>query len=209
MKVLELFKGSGSITNYYKDNNDVEVISLDFVEKYKPTICSDIMTFDYKQFDIGYFDIIWASPECKIFSSLQNTWIGRKWKDKEELIIEQQKNAIFINRTIEIIDYLRPKYYFIENPKNSQIWKFVDNKKYIEDFIIVDYCAFGYIYKKPTKILTNKKLDNVLCKCINKHTFRLGITGKKEIEKSKILQDKTTLLERYSIPEKLLEYLLN
>ena len=209
MKVLELFKGSGSITNYYKDNNDVEVISLDFVEKYKPTICSDIMTFDYKQFDIGYFDIIWASPECKIFSSLQNTWIGRKWKDKEELIIEQQKNAIFINRTIEIIDYLRPKYYFIENPKNSQIWKFVDNKKYIENFIIVDYCAFGYIYKKPTKILTNKKLDNVLCKCINKHTFRLGIAGKKEIEKSKILQDKTTLLERYSIPEKLLEYLLN
>ena len=44
MKVLELFKGTGSITNYYS-NSDVEVISLDILEKYNPTICSDIMTY--------------------------------------------------------------------------------------------------------------------------------------------------------------------
>jgi hypothetical protein len=43
MRVLELFKGSGSITNYYKDRDDVEVISLDFDNKYNPTICCDIM----------------------------------------------------------------------------------------------------------------------------------------------------------------------
>ena len=85
MRILELFKGTGSITKYFIDNNDVEVISLDILEKYKPTICSDIMTFDYKQFDIGYFDIIWASPECKIFSVLQHAWIIRKWSTKENL----------------------------------------------------------------------------------------------------------------------------
>ena len=58
MKVLELFKGSGSITKYYQNNDDVEVISLDFEKKYNPTICCDIMEFDYKQYDIGYFSII-------------------------------------------------------------------------------------------------------------------------------------------------------
>lgn len=199
MKVLELFKGSGSITNYYKDNKEVEVISLDIVKKYNPTICSDIMNFDYKQFDIGHFDIIWASPECKIFSILQNTWIGRKWKSREHLTEEQKKHSKFINKTIEIIDYLKPKYYFIENPNSSKIWDFIENKNYTKDFVIADYCQFGYKYKKPTKILTNKKLENVRCKCIGKHEIKMGALG----------TQKTTLLERYSLPPKLLDYLLN
>ena len=211
MKVLELFKGSGSISKYFKNNENVEVISLDILEKYNPTICSDILTFNYKQFDIGYFDIIWASPECKIFSGLQFALIGRSWKDKNELIEEQKKNSIFINKTIEIIDYLKPKYYFIENPRYSQIWKYIDNIEYLNNFVIIDYCSFGYKYKKPTKILTNKKLDNVLCKCIGKpkHPFKIGINSKYETTKNKISCDPTTLEERYSIPQKLLKYLLN
>ena len=209
MKVLELFKGSGSITNYYSDS-DVEVISLDILEKYNPTICSDIMTFNYKQFDIGYFDIIWASPECKIFSQLQCTNIGRKWKDKEHLQTEREKNKIFINKTIEIIDYLKPTYYFIENPLHSKIWDFIENKNYIENCVIVDYCYFGYNYKKPTKILTNKNLENKRCSC-KKHTMRLGINGKNLQNglTDDMIPDNTTLNQRYSIPQKLLEYLLN
>ena len=35
MRVLELFKGSGSITKFYENNNDVEVISLDILKKYR------------------------------------------------------------------------------------------------------------------------------------------------------------------------------
>lgn len=213
MKVLELFKGSGSITKYYENNNDVEVISLDILKKYNPTIVCDIMKFDYKKFDIGYFDIIWCSPECKIYSNLQYSQIGRKWKSKEELYEAQKKDSIYINKTIEIIDYLKPKYYFIENPRYSSIWNFIENENFAKDFVIVDYCAFGYTYKKPTKILTNKKLENVLCKCTGnpKHPFRLGATSKNWMENrtNKQKPDNTTLLQRYSIPPKLLEYLLN
>ena len=33
MRVLELFKGSGSITKYYQDT-DTEVVSLDILEMY-------------------------------------------------------------------------------------------------------------------------------------------------------------------------------
>ena len=36
------------------------------------------MKFDYKQFPVGHFDIIFASPECKVFSQLQYTHIGKK-----------------------------------------------------------------------------------------------------------------------------------
>ena len=55
MKILELFKGTGSITNHFEDMDNVEVISLDILKKYNPTICCDIMDFDYKQFEYRIF----------------------------------------------------------------------------------------------------------------------------------------------------------
>ena len=212
MKILELFKGTGSITNHFEDMDNVEVISLDILKKYNPTICCDIMDFDYKQFDIGYFDIIWASPECKVFSMLQNTHIGKKWKNKEELENVRKDNSIFINKTIEIIDYLKPEFYFIENPRYSKMWDYIENDIYKDKFVLVDYCYFDYPYKKPTKILTNKTLNNMLCKCTGnpKHPLRLGVYGGKMANVLKVnrIKDNTTLNQRYSIPPKLLDYLL-
>lgn len=205
MRILELFKGTGSITNFFKNDTDVEVISLDILSKYNPTYCCDIMDFDYKQYEIGYFDYIWASPECKVFSKLQFTHIGRKWKNKEELEQAQIDNKIFINKTIEIIDYLKPNHYFIENPLNSAIWNHIDNKNYIDDFVIVDYCYFGTKYKKPTKILTNKILDNKRCSC-KTHKFRIGINDLKQFNKDQS-GDETNTDQRYSIPVKLIDYL--
>ena len=123
MKILELFKGTGSISKFYKDITNVEIISLDILEKYNPTICCDIMEFDYKIYEEGEFEIIWASPECKIFSKLQYTHIGvnRKWKTKLELEEEQLNHSCFINKTLEIIEYLKPKWYFVDNPLHSKI----------------------------------------------------------------------------------------
>lgn len=213
MRILELFKGGGSITNFFKDNENIEVISLDILEKYKPSIVCDIMEFDYKQYEPGYFDIIWASPECKIFSSLQYSWIGRKWKDRDELNDERLKHSRFINKTIEIIEYLKPQYYFIENPCYSAIWNYIENKKYLDDFIIVDYCYFGFDYKKPTKILTNRNLENKRCKC-EIHKSRISITNEKlangkNSKHKRQFKDTSDLIERYSIPQPLLEYLFN
>ncbi len=206
MKVLELFKGSGSISKYF-ENKDVEVISLDIEPKYNPTICCDIMEFDYKKYEIGYFDYIFASPECKIFSQLQYCLIGKKWKDMNELEQEQKKHAKFINKTIEIIEYLKPKYYFIENPLYSKIWKHVENEKYLKKFIMVDYCSFGFDYKKPTKILTNRDdLENKRCTCNKKHICRVGINSKKEKTEGQIGEITKNVLDRYAIPQPLLQY---
>ncbi len=208
MKVLELFKGSGSITKYYKNRYDVEVISLDILKKYNPTICCDIMDWNYKIYQPGYFDIIWASPECKIFSMLQNSLVGRKWENMEHLREVRAQNSHFINRTIEIIKYFKPKKYFIENPRYSAIWKYIQDKEFVKKNVLVDYCYFGYNYKKPTKILTNKNYDNKFCSCKN-HKMRLGITTRRAFNRTtEFIKDKTSLLDRYSIPQGLLEYLL-
>jgi site-specific DNA-cytosine methylase len=213
MRILDLFSGSGSIKKYFKEKENVEVISLDFCKKYKPDILVDIMEWGYKEYPIGYFDIIIAGPECKIFSNLQYTWIGRKWRDQEHLQEEQKKNSIFINKTIEIIEYFNPKYYFIENPLHSKIWNYVENENYLNDFIIVDYCAFGFNYKKPTKFLTNLKKKNKRCVCTGtpKHPMRLGVNSKQFLKERPNIQmpDSTRLLERYSYPTKLLDYLFN
>ena len=216
LKTLELFKGGGSFSKIMEEEGH-ECITLDILEKYKPTICCDIMDFDYKQFEPGYFDIIWASCECKIYSQLQYTHINTgkstrklKWDSKEQLEEARKRDSKFINRTIEIIEYLKPKKYFIENPLCSAIWKYVENKEFLEKFVICDYCRFGYDYKKPTKILTNKLLENKRCLC-KKHNMRLGITGKniKNGLTDNMIKDNTTLNQRYSIPQKLLDYLFN
>ena len=207
MKVLELFKGTGSVTKYYKskiESHIVEVISLDILKKYEPTICMDIMDFDYKKYKVGEFDIIWASPECKIFSSLQNTWVGRKWDTLDDLNIARKNNTCYINKTLEIIDYLKPRLYFLENPLYSKIWDYIDKEKW-NNFVIVDYCRFGTIYKKPTKILTNKKINDVRCNRKTKHDFLIGVNSKKMGHKK---GDKTKLDERYCVPQDLLKYLL-
>ena len=206
MKVLELFSGGKSITKFFENLPNVEVISLDFEKKYNPDICCDIMEFDYKQFDIGHFDIVWASPECKVFSQLQNTLLGRKGGsiNKEELIKKQLENSKYILKTIEIIKYLNPKYYFIENPQYSAIWNYVP-----DDFNIginVSYCKFGFDYQKNTRIITNKVLENCLCKKKNKIFECCGLSKHKS-SIGKLGSQNQGLIERYSIPQDLLKYL--
>jgi len=73
MKLLELFKGTGSINKVAKRYN-YNVVSLDFEEKYKPYILIDILKWDYKKYsqDNKYIpDYIWASPPCESFSPIQ------------------------------------------------------------------------------------------------------------------------------------------
>ena len=92
------------------------------------------------------------------------------------------------------------------------MWDYIENDIYKDKFILVDYCYFDYPYKKPTKILTNKTLNNMLCKCTGnpKHPLRLGVYGGKMANVLKVnrIKDNTTLNQRYSIPPKLLDYLL-
>jgi len=205
MKILELFKGTGSVSQCYPQ---AEIYSVDILEKYNPTFCGDIMTFDYTQFEVAHFDIIWASPECKIFSPLQRTHIGenRKWKSKQDLENERLKNWKYALKVLEIIDYLKPKQWFIENPWNSAM-KDIPQMKQLKSYRL-DYCRFGYPYNKPTRIWTNKTIENHKCICENrKHPFRLGMNNSERLEGQ--TNDKTSINQKYSIPPKLIHYLIN
>ena len=188
MRVLELFSGTGSVGKVCKELG-WEVVSLDLKGA---DININILDWDYK--NVGSFDIIWASPPCDTFSQLRKTWIGRKLKchNGEVCSLELLQKDIdtiglpILRRTEEIIDYLKPKYYFIENPQTGRMKDYIDRPYYD-----VDYCKYtDWGYKKRTRIWTN--LENFkpqLCKndCgnimegNNKHKVNFG--------GSKIIQD--------------------
>jgi len=164
MKVLELFSGTRSFGKVCSQLG-YDVISLD---KYmESTHKIDILDFDYKQYPKDYFGIIWSSPDCVNYSSLQSGWYGRKKKDgiftKEKHELNMLESDKLVKKTIEIIDYFNPNLWFIENPQTGLLKTrdFMKNLNYYD----VDYCMYSdFGYRKRTRIWTNKKtFDAKLC----------------------------------------------
>ena len=118
MKVLELFSGTGSVGKVCKEL-EWEVISLDFLSKWKPDIVADILEWDYKVYPPNTFDIVWGSPPCAEYSSVKNSWIGRELIDGKtgeryiytrEIQEEKMKQSDkLVKKVLEIIDYFKPK----------------------------------------------------------------------------------------------------
>jgi hypothetical protein len=210
-RLLELFSGTHSVGKVAKELN-IDVISLDLKGA---DINIDIMEWNYKEYPIGYFNIIWASPPCRTFSSIKRTHIGRKNKYGKIVTREDiEKEIITIGlppllRTLEIIKYFNPKNYIIENPQTGSMKKYLDLPYYD-----VDYCKYAnWGYRKRTRLWTNiKGFNPKICKqdcssCVNgKHLINFGMTTKNRIEgvKSKY----TNINDRYRVPPSLITLLL-
>jgi hypothetical protein len=207
VKVLELFSGTGSVGKCC-EKIGFDKVSVDLLLPADFKI--NIMDFDYKQFDKNEFDIIWASPPCSNYSKLQDGWLGRMRKGeiytKEIQEKEMNNDDKLVLKALEIIDYFKPEYWFIENPASSKM----KDRDFMKDlpFYIVDYCMYSdWGYRKRTRIWTNKKEWNAkTCnkKCGNMignlHKTNLGNTERKQITKG----DGTTQQDRYRIPEELI-----
>jgi site-specific DNA-cytosine methylase len=162
MKVLELFAGSRSIGKA-SEILGYEVFSSDLINFEKIDYVTSILDFDINKVPFQP-DIIWASPPCTGFSvaALGHHWTGGKnayipKTDTAKLGIELAK------KTIEIINYFKPKYFFIENPRGLlRKMHFMDNFKRQS----ITYCQYGDTRMKPTDIWTNseKWIPRPMCK---------------------------------------------
>ena len=138
MKLLELFSGTGSVGKVAKELG-YDVVSLDLKDA---NINTDILNWDYKQFNRNNFQIIWVSPPFVEYSIAKTTGVRKI----------DYANSI-VQKTIEIIRYFNPSVWFIENPQTGLL-KHQDFMKDF-DYFDIDYCKYGFPYRKRTRIWTN------------------------------------------------------
>jgi len=162
LKVLELFAGSCSFSNVAATYG-FETYTTDIKQFGDIDNVSDIFNFDYKNLDFQP-DIIWASPPCTTFSVAS---CGKHWTAPDENGLrypktnEAEVGLKILEKTIEIMHYLNPKYYFIENPRGL-MRKMLLVQPF--DRYTVSYCQYGDTRMKPTDIWTNLEFDAKLCK---------------------------------------------
>lgn len=149
-------------------------------------------------------DIITASPLCQSFSVIlsmktggtcfwklnykKNKLVFRTIKEFEHLKSGFTKNLNAqtqkfiaqlgkkcINNTIYLIKFFKPKYWYIENPKSSLMWKFIvlNRKDFfnpeIHFFNEASYGKYGFLSAKRTYFLSNIKMNLKKGSCPKKY----------------------------------------
>jgi hypothetical protein len=141
LRVLDLFSGTGSITKAFR-NSGHEVISLDADPRGAPSICVNILDWNFKTLPRGHFDLCWASCPCEQYSiARSNASTPRDLLNADSLVL----------RTQEIIDWFRPAQWYVENPSGSQLWLRFKWPRLVK----TSYCAYGFPYRKHTTLATN------------------------------------------------------
>ena len=192
MKLLDLFTGTGSIAKVARDLG-YEVVSLDIDSKCNATICADITEFDY---------------QSETFSCARKCNIGREVNGEmmtpETLARDVNEIGVpILRRTQELIKYLKPKAYFIENPYTGRMKEFIPEKP-----MIFDYCMFGFDYRKRTAIWTNINVESKMCDKSHLLNGRHKMTAIGSSKTQAGQGGSRSKGGRYSVPEPLIRYLL-
>lgn len=154
MNTLELFSGTKSFSNVAKQLG-YDTFTIDNDKSLQPDMCFDILKLTGRDL-IGLVDILWASPPCQGFSVAV---IGRNWNRDYTPKTESARIAMKLaQHTLSMIRTIKPKYWFIENPRGM-----LRKMPWMENFLIemggvrhtVTYCQYGDTRQKPTDIWTN------------------------------------------------------
>jgi len=164
MRLLDLFTGTQSVAKVARELG-FDVTTLDIDKRCGADICVCITEWDYTSFPPGHFDIIWASPPCQTFSCARKCNIGKTIQGEvmthETLQRDLEQFGIpLLRKTEEIIQYFQPTYFFIENPGTGKMKDYISIPCYK---CVVDYCMYGFEYRKRTNVFSNVKLDLKLC----------------------------------------------
>jgi len=196
MNALELFSGTGSVRKVCEAKG-YNVTSLDINNRTNADIICDIRNWNYREYAPGHFDLVWASPDCTQYSKAK-TKGARDIEGANELVL----------KTLEIIRYLAPRTWIIENPQTGLLKNqpFMSNLPYYDG----DYCMYHYPYRKRTRFWTNQvglqlKLCDKQCGSY-KDGRHVGSCGSGSSMSKKYIQ--FNIRHKYSIPPALLDILI-
>lgn len=158
MNIVELFCGSGTISNEFEKRGH-NVFSIDIRKRKgvcEPTLRKNILQVIRKDIPFKKVDVVWASPPCDVFSKASGNF---HWNDDGSPRTEKCIEHIQImKKCLALIEKISPGYFFIENPdakmkyQKPMIKFLVRNKGMIKKFNLGDY---GFVTHKPTLIFTN------------------------------------------------------
>lgn len=201
MSVLELFAGTGSFSRVARQAGH-NVFTSDYDPSFNTDYCIDIMDFDIEKLPFKP-DVIWASPPCETFSvaSIGHHWTGGKgaYVPKTE---RAKKGKAIVLRTIHLINKLKPKYWFIENPRGV-----LRKMPFMQDFnrYTVTYCQYGDTRMKPTDIWTN--MSDLKLKPMCKNGMPCHISAPRGSKTG--TQGIKTYRDRSVIPSQLCEHIIS
>lgn len=185
--LLVLYSGTQSIENEF-DKDEWDILSVELNENFtKPpfnlnqwTISVEELTAKMVLKKTGgrYPDAIWMSPVCKSDSiagiSHHRTYVdgfGKTKLSKKEthtLVAKSEEAKMYdraLMRALILVQELKPKLYFIENPRGGMRYKpFMIGAMYRHT---ITYCSYGDTSMKPTDIWTNHPNPRFKKKCFN------------------------------------------
>ena len=205
MKVLELFAGTRSIGKAF-ENKGHEVFSVEWNKDFENIdLYTDIGSLTAEEIlqKFGRPDIIWASPDCTTYSVAAISKHRRKENGNLKPISEYAKFCDDVNKhLIQLINELKPKYYFIENPVGGL--RKMDFMKELPRYTVT-YCQYGETRQKPTDIWTNHPDPRFKAPCkrsapCHEPAPRGSKTGTQGMKNAK---------EKAKIPKQLCEHIVN
>ena len=178
------------------------VQSLDMDPKCNATWTSDIMTWtDWEKIEPGTYDFIWASPPCTEYSRARTTAKRPRNFELADSIVA---------RTLNIIGYLQPKGWLMENPASGELPK----REVVERLPYKDVCYCKYSdgvnhrYRKHTRLwgFLPQFLPREMC--TRKNPCKLMVDGKHPASAQRFSgKDQPhyshSLNQLYSMPEEL------
>lgn len=148
MKTLELFAGTQSFSKVARKRGHA-TFTVEVDPSLDPDWCGDVRAWTPM---CGY-DVVWASPPCTAFSVAS---LGHHWGGGFRAYIPKTDGARLgvelVQRTLDIIKTVDPKWWFIENPRGV-----LRKLPLMAGFrrVSLSYCQYGDDRMKPTDIWTN------------------------------------------------------
>ena len=201
-----MFAGTRSVGKAFEEQGH-EVFSIEWDKKFDNIDWyEDIL--NVKASDIierfGQPDIIWASPDCTTYSVAAIS--HHRTREEDGNLAPKSEYAKFCDKVnthvVELIKELKPKYYFIENPRGG-----LRKMNFMKELprYTVTYCQYGDTRMKPTDIWTNHSEPNFKQMCKNgdkchESAPRGSRTGTQGLKGSEL---------RSVIPKELCEHIVN